>query len=441
MLRQILNEFNAADISMDPTLLYRAEFVVVGDGGLRDLSDGLRDAFDEWERSELRKPLLWFGSDRDGAPKRQGGATIVTARGWVTPQPDAEEPSYTVGTTFDHMVWSPAARPTVEEVLALDGSDGSRIHEHDESVWISGQADLESPWMLAAAAAGLPFIGDASLVPSGTAPFGTEILKAAAALRRKVYSQSPPWMVASGILDHVGLAHRPALPLVTGVLLSNREDHIASAIEGFGRQTYTNLELVVGCHGFPAVVIEEALARLPDNLSVTVHEFSSKHSLGRCLNTAIETSSGAILAKIDDDDHYGPAYIEDSVQAMFYSGSPLVGKRAAHTYLESDDRTYLRRPDIVERFFDGFPIGATLVFERGLWEQVGFPDRTVGEDSALTAAAKRMGIEPYSSSQWEFVYRRSVDGNTWAASDVVFTEGSVVAWEGDDPQRADVTSS
>jgi len=27
------------------------------------------------------------------------------------------------------------------------------------------------------------------------------------------------------------------------------------------------IENVVGCHGFPAVVIEEALARLPDNLS------------------------------------------------------------------------------------------------------------------------------------------------------------------------------
>ena len=180
---------------------------------------------------------------------------------------------------------------------------------------------------------------------------------------------------------------------------------------------------------------------IDENTGVTDIEFDATESLGRCLNAAIETTGAAVVAKIDDDDHYGPGYLDDAVQAMKYAGAPLVGKGATFTYLEGRDETILRRPAIRERFYDGSPTGASLVFERHLWEQVAFPHRTLGEDLAFVRGAKILGVRPYATSPWEFVYHRAIAGNTWDAIDEVFLEGSVPAWVGNHPERADLGRS
>lgn len=82
-----------------------------------------------------------------------------------------------------------------------------------------------------------------------------------------------------------------------------------------------------------------------------------------------------------------------------------------------------------------------MVFSRQLWDRVRFPDRTVGEDVAFSKGALRLGVLPYATSPWEFVYRRSISGNTWQAVDEVFLEGSTLAWEGDHPELADLEPS
>jgi hypothetical protein len=236
----------------------------------------------------------------------------------------------------------------------------------------------------------------------------------------------------------MGFAHRGALPPLTGVLVSNRPHSVVSAIEQFSQQTYGELSLVVGCHGFSAEAVAEVVEEISDRIPVTVLEFDSSYTLGKCLNAAIGSSTGAVIAKIDDDDHYGPGYLEDSVQAMLYSGSPLVGKLDCFVYLESEDTTYRRRPTESEFYVNGFLLGPSMVFKRSLWEAVSFSDRSVGEDTAFQTGAANLGAESYAASRWEFVYRRSVHGNTWSTDDKSFTLGSMIAWAGDEPSRSDL---
>jgi glycosyltransferase involved in cell wall biosynthesis len=258
------------------------------------------------------------------------------------------------------------------------------------------------------------------------------------ALRRAVWRDRAPWVVAAQLLDRVGIDHLCPMPRVTGILLSNRPDRIEGSIRSIARQRYPNFELFVGCHGIGSESAARAIDDVADDLSVEVVAYPGELSLGACLNDAIDRARGDVLAKIDDDDHYGPAYIEDAVHAMAYSGAELVSKGAVYTYLESADTTYLRKPSVTERFHSGSPNGASMVFTRSLWRRIGFPDRTIGEDVALSDAARSLGVLPYATSPWEFVYRRSVSGNTWDAVDEVFTEGSVVAWAGDTPERCEV---
>ena len=67
--------------------------------------------------------------------------------------------------------------------------------------------------------------------------------------------------------------------------------------------------------------------------------WSSSHapsslSLGECLNLAVDSADGDVIAKFDDDDHYGEHYLADQVTALRYSAADLVGKQAHYMHLE-----------------------------------------------------------------------------------------------------------
>ena len=227
-------------------------------------------------------------------------------------------------------------------------------------------------------------------------------------------------------------------PSVAGILISNRPDDFVKAIVRLPQQSVSNFEVVVGCHGFSSSVAADAIDSLSEVNPVTVLEFDVATSLGECLNTAIASTGADVIAKMDDDDHYGPAYLTDAIQALEYGGTSVVGKRTTFTYLESQDRTVVRRPGDEERISSGAPTGATLVWRRSLWEANPFAHRSLGEDVAFLRGARQLGHNVYVNSAYEFVYHRRRTGNTWQASDSVFLEGAEPAWDGDRPDRADV---
>lgn len=297
---------------------------------------------------------------------------------------------------------------------------------------IRGVRNLRDPWILAAAASGIPFVqSDGEDLDA--------IEKDAALGRRLAYLHHAPWVVADALLDQVGLKHARAMPRIAAVLVSNRPHLLGTSLVGLGAQAYPRFEVIVGCHGFSSAEIASSIDAIADRCEVTVIDFERSDSLGVCLNQAISQSTSPIIAKIDDDDHYGGGYLVDAQQAMDYAGASLVSKGAVFTYVESRDATFLRRGDLVEQFYRGSPNGASMVFRRDLWDRIGFPDRTLGEDVGFTAAAEALGVLPYATSPWDFVYRRAINGNTWSAVDEVFLDGARLAWSGDRPELSDLT--
>jgi hypothetical protein len=87
---------------------------------------------------------------------------------------------------------------------------------------------------------------------------------------------------------------------------------------------------------------------------------------------------------------------------------------------------------------DGSPNGATLVFRRSVWEEVGFPHRPRQVDTGFLRAARSVGATVYAGSRWEFCYVRKPEGHTWEADDSVFLTGSEPAWDGFRPERVEV---
>jgi len=279
----------------------------------------------------------------------------------------------------------------------------------------------------------------ASGVPIGTSVDEVLSVGQGARARRWAWKQRDPAVVLDRLLDSVGVDHRDPWPTVAGLLVSNRPDRVLGAIDGFLIQEYDRKELVVACHGFDSADVVAHIDGLDVSEDIQVLSFPTAWSLGRCLNEAALATSTTLLAKIDDDDYYGPHYLLDAVLATRYSGAEVVGKAAQFTYVESADTTVVRRAATEEMLVDGVLTGATLVFDRAIWDAVRFPDRPRMVDVHFISGARAAGANVYANGRWEFVYRRSVAGHTWLVDDDEFLRGSVHAWNGWDPNGCILT--
>jgi hypothetical protein len=397
-----------------------ADLVVIEPAAYEALSAETRGDLETWAGNPGRSPLVVAGEDVP-EPLRE----LLTPRDVVT-RPAG---------SFDPHRYRPGAAPTVpSERTDVVVRDGASIHTGETGpVAVSNAGPLlrqPPPWLMDLAASGVGIASD-ELDPAA------DLGALGVAARRWAYRHHAPWEQARALLALAGVAAPDPTPRVAGILVSHRPDDLPGAVERFLRQTHPITELVVGVHGAtPPAAVEAALAAV--TIPTTLLSFDRALTLGECLNRAIDVTAAPVLAKIDDDDHYGPAYLEDAVHALHYSGAPIVGKGAQFTYVESVDRTVLRRARNEETFLDGSPTGATLVFRRSIWEQVGFPHRPRRVDVLFLRGARRVGAQVYANSRWEFCYVRRNEGHTWATDDQTFLAGSAPAWTGFQPERVEV---
>ena len=235
------------------------------------------------------------------------------------------------------------------------------------------------------------------------------------------------------VLDAVlpGRVHAPEIPKVSVLLCTKRPHQLAHALATVASQGEVEPELVLVCHGFDAVDHDvEGLAAAAGLSAVLVLEAGDRMSLGECLNMAVRASTGDVLAKMDDDDYYGPHYLGDQLHALQYSGAEIVGKQAHYLYAASQDATVLRFEDMEHRYTD-FVMGPTIVGRREVFERIPFQPRTAGEDTAFLSAAVAAGYRIYSSDRFNFRQYRGVEGHTWSVTDAHLLAGGRVVMFGD----------
>jgi glycosyltransferase involved in cell wall biosynthesis len=134
-------------------------------------------------------------------------------------------------------------------------------------------------------------------------------------------------------------------------------------------------------------------------------------SLGEALNAGISATDERFIAKVDDDDHYGPHYLADALRAHGYAGAGLVGK---HSYYADVDGIGDRQIRFAghEFAYSSTLAGGTLVLDRERVGDLRFEDRSLGEDRAFIQACHRRGVSTYSADRFSFVQHRGSD-NTW----------------------------
>lgn len=138
------------------------------------------------------------------------------------------------------------------------------------------------------------------------------------------------------------------------------------------------LEIAVACahrqqsaHVLEVVVVDDSTRPIPGWIRdiCDVIDVPRSTPLGDKLNIGIGRTTGSILMKWDDDDFYGPRYVDRSVRALRMTKAQVV---FAQPFLVFDANS--RRLHVTDETRCS---GATLTFRRTLWEQV--PFRAVDE--------------------------------------------------------------
>lgn len=155
---------------------------------------------------------------------------------------------------------------------------------------------------------------------------------------------------------------------------------------------------------------------------------------------ALAAASGEIVAKIDDDDLYGPDHLWDLVLAAEYSGAALVGKVSEYVYLTETGRMVRRFVGFGERHIDPERLsvagGAVAVRREALDAIGGWRAMGVGEDKALAQDIATDGGSVYRTHGAGYVLVRHGAGHTWETDDSYFLEQAHETCEGCDLQFA-----
>ena len=232
------------------------------------------------------------------------------------------------------------------------------------------------------------------------------------ATRRRVLGAHDHRARFEAVLGALGVPLRG--PERISVLLATRRPALLlDAARQVAAQDHPDVELVAALHGegFDERA-ETELARAVD-IPVQVVRVPASAPLGDVLNAALDRATGTLIAKMDDDDLYGPGHLSDLVVALGYSGADVVGRRANEVHLVDDDITVSQELDRQERWAHHLP-GATLLLPADVLRAVRFRRVPRGIDTQLLRSVHAVGGSAYATHRFGFIRRRHGDEHTYA---------------------------
>ncbi len=229
--------------------------------------------------------------------------------------------------------------------------------------------------------------------------------------------------------DRLGATSSPA-PSMSVLLATKRPSNLRFALAQLQRQTWPDVEVVLALHGVPADDPDVVAALAAFTRPVQVLTVDAGVVFGEVLGRALQRASGRLVAKVDDDDWYGPDHLSDLVLAHAYSGATLVGLADHFTYLEASDLT-IRDTVHASEAPASRVSGGTLALARddllavGGWRPV---HRAV--DRCLIQAVGAASGLVYATHDLGFCLYRGSDDHTWAQGDEVFLARDPDRWDG-----------
>ncbi|HET7626772.1 MAG TPA: glycosyltransferase family A protein [Bacillales bacterium] len=203
---------------------------------------------------------------------------------------------------------------------------------------------------------------------------------------------------------------------VSVILCTMRQDQIDNVFENFARQRFGPKELIVVLNR-DDMDLRQWREKARNYEGASVYKQSEKKPLGACLNFAVQRAKYSYIAKFDDDDYYGPGYLDQAVDALRTTDAPVVGKGGWTTYFEGRSLLAVYKP-YNQNVYLGFVGGGTIVFEKNIFSEVKFPLVTHGEDwMFLEKCQEKFKIYSTDKNHYVSIRRQDSDSHTWNVND------------------------
>lgn len=211
-----------------------------------------------------------------------------------------------------------------------------------------------------------------------------------------------------------GSSFQAFAPAVSVLLCTRRPELLHHAINQVEAQVGVGLELIIGFHGFDWAGSDVKAALSEVDFPWQTVELPAELSLGACLNRLAERASGSLLARVDDDDFYGPHQILDLTAALVYSRAGVVGSVAEYVWFEGVDETVRRwigdSETPVLAYDTARVTGGALAVSAALFAEVGgFPDLRTFEDGGFADRVHAAGSFVYRMHSLGYLARRTTE--------------------------------
>lgn len=219
-------------------------------------------------------------------------------------------------------------------------------------------------------------------------------------------------------------------PEVSVLVSTLRTDDLTSLLEQLKYQTLPSFELLLGLHTISLNATHKKLiADLKKRkVSVMTYSFGDESKLGTVLSTLAQHSSGAYIAKMDDDDYYGPEHLRDLLDAAIDTGADVVGRAMNYVYLEPLQITVRRfaphGTQAVELWSD-WVCGGTILAKREKAETAHwFGDGHTAVDRFLLSGITNNGGKIWRTFGAGYIYRRTFTFHTYVTNYSKYLNGA-----------------
>jgi|GEM_PF-4514558 len=220
--------------------------------------------------------------------------------------------------------------------------------------------------------------------------------------------------------------------MISVICCTMREEFIDNVFENYLKQRLPEKELIIILNqsAMDLKRWEEKAKPYPD---ISVHQLPESTTLGECLNYGIHLCKHHIIAKLDDDDYYGPNYLENQLRMMKRMNADVVCKRTVYMFFENKKKIGLHLANKEKNTFvkrAGGVKGSTLVIKKYVWEDINFRHVNIGEDFEFIKRCLWNGYNIYVTDENDYVCLRRWKGNhTWKINNLALIQQSKMLGE------------
>ncbi|MEY3635990.1 MAG: hypothetical protein RL147_419 [Actinomycetota bacterium] len=211
-------------------------------------------------------------------------------------------------------------------------------------------------------------------------------------------------------------------PTLSVLVSTIRPDDLTSLLSQLMNQSLPTFEVRLGLHGIElsANHKKQISALNRRKVKTVVQKFEADNTLGTILSSLASGSNSEFIAKMDDDDFYGPEHLRDLLDAAIDTGADVVGRAMNYIYLEPLDVT-LRKfgrgsMQTVEHFSDWI-CGGTILAKRTSAQAAGwFGDGKSAVDHYLLSGVTNNGGKIWRTYGAGYIYRRGFTPHTYVTN-------------------------